>query len=223
MQTGSQNGATVPTYHSDSSNPIIYKTDKFELVEQDTRFISKDFLPENSGWDSVNRMRMVSYATLKSKATGNMFNVLSTHGVLTGDKAKLLHGDVAIALADEISAKYNCPSFIAGDWNMDEGSKYYQNLVVGTGYENSRYTAKYSTYRFTVGGFGRFPYGTTNKENPWKQEPSVIDHILVTEGTQVKNYRVIDTPYYNAESKAEYPNRDCHISDHSAVLVDLYI
>lgn len=224
VQTGSQNGATVPTYASDSSNPIIFKTDKFDLVEQDTRFISKDYLPEDSGWDSVNRMRMVSYATLRSKATGKVFNVLSTHGVLTGDKAKLLHGDVAIEVANEVSAKNgNCPTFIAGDWNMDEGSKYYQNLVSGTGYENSRYTAKYSTYRFTTCGFGHHPYGTTNKEQAWSEEASVIDHVLVTEGTQIKYYKVIDQAYYNVESATQYPTRDMRISDHSAVLVEAYI
>ena len=224
VQTGSENGATVPTYSSDSSNPFIYKTDKFDLVEYDTRFISKNHLPENSGWDSVNRMRMVNYATFKSKATGNVFNVLSTHGVLTGDKAKLLHGDVAMALANEVSAKNdNCPTFVAGDWNMDEGSKYYQNLVNGTGYENSRYTAKYTTYRFTTSGFGHHPYGTTNKEQAWSEEASVIDHILVNEGTQIKYYMVIDQAYYNLESATEYPTRDCRISDHSAVLIEAYI
>lgn len=213
----------VPTYHSDASNPIIYKTDKFDLVKTGGTFVSEDGTSAGAKWDSVNRNRTVNYAVLQSKATGNKFTVLSTHGILTGDIAKIQHGNIAKNLANQLTEEYGCPSFILGDLNMDEGSKYYQNMVSNTGYLDSKYLAKYSSYRLTGALFGKTPYGATDKVNPWNQEPTTIDYVLVPKGTQVKNYRVVDDAYYNAEFAAQYTDRDCRISDHSAVLVDLYI
>lgn len=218
-----QTGGTVPTYHSDSSNPFIYKTDKFDLVESGGTFVSETGEMGGAKWDSVNRDRTINYAVLRSKATGNTFAVLSTHGILTGDVAKIQHGNMAKNLANEVAAKFDCPAFIMGDMNMDEGSKYYQNMVSGTGYYDAKYLAKNSTYRMTAGSFGRFPYGVTDKQNPWNQEPCTIDYLFAPAGTQIKNYCVVDDAYYNVEFAAEYTTRDCHISDHSAVLVDLYL
>ena len=218
-----QTGGTVPTYHSDSSNPIIYKTDKFDLVATGGTFVSETGEMGGPKWDSVNRDRTINYAVLKSKATGNTFNVLSTHGILTGDQAKIEHGNMAVALANKITAQYGCPSFIMGDMNMNEGSKYYQNMVNGTGYVDSKYVAKNSSYRLTGAGFGRWPYGATDKAAPWNQEPSTIDYVFAPNGTQVENYKVIDQEYYNVEFSELYSDRGCHISDHSAVLVDWYM
>ncbi len=213
----------VPTYHSDSTNPIIYKTDKFDLVATGGTFVSEDGTSTGKKWDSVNRNRTINYAVLESKASSNQFTVLSTHGILTGDNAKIQHGNMAKNLANQLMEQYNCPSYILGDMNMDEGSKYYQNMVSNTGYADSKYIAKNSSYRLTGALFGKTPYGATDKVNPWNQEPTTIDYVFVPNGTQVKNYRVVDDAYYNAEFAAAYSDRDCHISDHSAVLVDLYI
>ena len=218
-----QTGGTVPTYSSDSSNPIIYKTEKFDLVETGGTFVSETGERGGAKWDSVNRDRTINYAVLRSKATGNTFAVLSTHGILTGDVAKIQHGNMAKNLADEVAAKFHCPAYIMGDMNMDEGSKYYQNMVAGTGYYDAKYMAKNSTYRMTDGLFGIYPYGVTDKQNPWNQEPCTIDYLFAPAGTQIKNYAVVDDAYYNADFAAQYPTRDCHISDHSAVLVDLYL
>lgn len=226
VQTG---GGTVPTYHSDSSNPFIYKTDKFDLLDHGTRFVSKDGTPNGDKWDSVNRARTVNYAVFQSKATGNVVNVVNTHGILTGTQAKLEQIRIAKELAAEVEANYEgCTGVFMGDMNYDEGGKYYQNVLSCGKYVDSKYVAKNSTYRLTCANFGRFPYGATSPTNPWDQEASTIDYIFLTAGTQVKNYKVIDQAYYNQAYYEEaikegWATTVLRISDHSAVLVDAYV
>lgn len=211
VQTG---GGTVPTYHSDSSNPIIYKTDKFDFVSTDTAFVSEDGTPNGKKWDSVNRARTIAYATLREKETGKIINVLSTHGILTGNQAKFEQMNLAKKIMKNLSETYGGKTILMGDMNYDEGGRYYQNVVSGTGYADAKYLAKNYTYRVTAAHFGKYPYGAVN--NPWDDQSSIIDFVFVEEGTQVETYKVIDQEYYNNGEVV-------HISDHSAVLVDLYI
>ena len=218
-----QTGGTVPTYSGDSSNPFIYKTDKFELLEQGTRFVTEDGTISGAKWDSVNRVRTVNYGVFQSKATGNKLNVLSTHGILTGTQAKLEQIKIVKNLAAEVEEKYACKTAIMGDMNYEEGSKYYQNVLADGRYVDSKYVAQTWSYRLTGGNFGRYPYGATSKTEPWNQEAGTIDYVFVTAGMQVKNYRVVDQAYYNVQFSEAYSDRACRISDHSAVLVDAYI
>lgn len=220
VQTG---GGTTPTYASDSSNPILYKTDKFELVETDTKFVSEDGTSTGKKWDSVNRNRMISYAVLKSKATDNQFAVLNTHGILTGNQAKMEQSHMAKSIASDLIAKYNCPAAIIGDMNYDEGSSYYMNTAASETFADSKYMAQHSTYRLTGANFGRYPYGETNFAAPWQADPSTIDFIFLTKDVNVKYYKVIDHEYYNTDFAAAYPDRKAVISDHSAVFVEMYI
>lgn len=218
-----QTGGTVPTYHSDSSNPFIYKTDKFDLLEFGTRFVTEDGTISGSKWDSINRVRTVNYGVFQSKVTGNKLNVLATHGILTGTQSKLEQIKITKNLALEKQAEFDCKSVVMGDMNYEEGSKYYQSMLAGGSFEDSKYVAQNSTYRMTAASFGRYAYGATSKTEPWNQEAGIIDFAFVSAGMQVKNYRVIDQAYYNPTFSEAYSDRACHISDHSAVLIDAYI
>jgi endonuclease/exonuclease/phosphatase family metal-dependent hydrolase len=223
IQVNVQTGGTVPTYHSDSSNPIIYKTDKFNCLEYGTRWATEDGTFNGSKWDCVNRIRMVNYAVLESTATGNKLNVLATHGYLTGDQSKMGQARLTRTIAEEMEEKYDCTSAIMGDMNYDEGSKQYQLVVSDGKYQDSKYIAKNWTYRMTCASFGKCEYGATSATEPWNQNAGVIDFVFVTAGTQVENYKVLNQTYYNENFSAENPKYDCHISDHLAVLVDMYI
>ncbi|MBQ3506704.1 MAG: lamin tail domain-containing protein [Clostridia bacterium] len=223
IQVNVQTGGTVPTYHSDSSNPIIYKTDKFDCLEYGTRWATEDGTFSGSKWDSVNRIRMINFAVFESKATGNKLNVLATHGYLTGDQSKTEQAKLAKGIAAEMEEKYDCSSAIMGDMNYEEGSKQYQLMVTDGLYQDSKYVAKNWTYRMTCASFGTCEYGATSATAPWDQYAGVIDFVFVSAGTQVENYKVLNQTYYNENFSAEKPNLDCHISDHLAVLVDMYI
>jgi endonuclease/exonuclease/phosphatase family metal-dependent hydrolase len=151
---------------------------------------------------------------LREKETGKIVNVLSTHGILTGNQAKFEQMNLAKKIMKNLSETYGGKTILMGDMNYDEGGRYYQNVVSGTGYADAKYLAKNYTYRVTAAHFGKYPYGAVN--NPWDDQSSIIDFVFVEEGTQVETYKVIDQEYYNNGEVV-------HISDHSAVLVDLYI
>lgn len=241
----SQYGGKVPVDGGDTSNPIIYKTAKFECVEKGGVFATVDgtanatyettdsegnTINANNKWDCINRVRTINYAVLKVVGTEKTINVLSTHGYLTGNESKIGQMEVAKKLGDELQEKYaNSVSTIMGDMNYDEGGKYYQNVVSG-GYLDSKYLAKNSTYRMTFSYFGQFSYGVTDYQNPWNQECGVIDFVFLKGSTQVENYKVIDQEYYNQDFNTAYPpngttrpNPTCHLSDHAGVLVDFYL
>lgn len=222
VQTG---GGTVPTYASDSSNPFIYKTDKFTVEDVQTHWVTENGEFQSSGlkWDSANRIRMINQAVFTSNATGKKFAVLNTHGILTGEEAKMQQSHMAKAIAEDIIAQYNCPTAIIGDMNYDEGSKYYMNTAASETFADSKYMAQNSTYRITGAVFGRGPYGETDYSAPWQFDPSTIDFIFLTKDVNVKYYKVIDQDYYNEDFVAAYPDRDCVVSDHSAVFVEMYI
>ena len=223
IQVNVQTGGTVPTYHSDSSNPIIYKTDKFDCLEYGTRWATEDGTIDGGKWDCVNRVRMINYAVLESKTTGNKINAMATHGYLTGDQSKTEQAKLAKSIATEMEEKYGCTSAIMGDMNYEEGSKQYQLMVTDGLYQDSKYVAKNWTYRMTCASFGKCEYGATSATAPWDQYAGVIDFVFVSAGTQVENYKVLNQTYYNEDFSKEKPNLDCHISDHLAVLVDTYI
>ena len=218
-----QTGGTVPTYNSDSSNPFIYKTDKFDVLEFGTRFATEDGTISGSKWDCINRVRTVNYCVFQSKATGNKLNVLATHGFLTGTQSKLEQIKIAKNLAIEKQAEFGCNSVIMGDMNYEEGSKYYQSMLAGGAFEDSKYVAQNSTYRMTCASFGSYSYGATSKTATWDQDAGIIDFAFVSACMQVKNYKVIDQAYYNPLFSEVYSDRACHISDHAAVLIDAYI
>ncbi len=223
VEVNVQTGGTYPTYSGDSSNPFIYKLDKYDVLEYGTRFVTEDGTVSGGKWDCINRVRTVNYAVFQSKETGNKINVLATHGYLTGTQSKMEQVKLTKALALEMEAKHNCASAVMGDMNYDEGSNYYQKMLEGGSFVDTKYVAQTWSYRMTCALFGQFSYGATSYTNPWDENGCVIDIIYVSAGTQVKNYRVIDQAYYNAESAEKYPSRDTHISDHAAVLADLYI
>ena len=235
----SERGGETPVDGGDSSNPIVYKTAKFDLLEKGGVYATVDgtnnttytveengeIVEKNNKWDCINRFRTINYAVLQLKGSEKILNVMSTHGYLTGNESRMGQTEVAKKLGDQLQAKYeNSVSAFMGDMNYEEGSKYYQNMVSG-GYLDSKYLAKNTTYRVTAGYFGQYSYGVTDYSNPWDQEAEIIDFVFLKGTTQVENYKVIDQKYDNADFDTAYPkpSMTCHLSDHAGVLVDFYL
>lgn len=106
---------------------VFYKKGRFELLENNTFWLSEQ--PEavgKKGWDAACE-RVVTWAKLRDKLSGQVFYFFNTHfdhmgQVARHESALLLKGRVA-----EISGKY--PVIVTGDFNAEPGSEVVQLLT----------------------------------------------------------------------------------------------
>lgn len=106
---------------------VFYKKGRFELLENNTFWLSEQ--PEavgKKGWDAACE-RVVTWAKLRDKLSGQVFYFFNTHfdhmgQVARHESALLLKGRVA-----EISGKY--PVIVTGDFNAEPDSEVVQLLT----------------------------------------------------------------------------------------------
>lgn len=102
-------------------SPIFYKTDKYDLLESDTFWLSET--PDEVSGPAWNAgyTRICTYAVLQNKETGEIYIHFNTHQDHMSDLAKENGAKLMISRIDEISAKYNnAPVVFTGDFNMSQ-------------------------------------------------------------------------------------------------------
>ena len=117
-------------YRSDGedkeSTPILWKKDKFELIEKGCFWLSPTPKVPSRGWDSsafCNRTCL--YVMLKDKKTGEKFTFMNTHFGF-GDTDQVNSAKLIYEYSKKIS---DYPTFITGDFNMTPDSKGYQTMT----------------------------------------------------------------------------------------------
>ncbi len=187
----------------DLMNPIYYRTDRYDLLESGYVFLTQDGTFDTEQWDSINRpKRTLTWAVLRDKISGKVLTHLNTHLVLSGKRGRVEQVKAICAKGDELQKKYGGGIVITGDHNMTEGSEPYQ------AYSNSGVVAdtKYlTTDHNSIGSFTDFDTAYN------KRYGAPIDFCFASDELAVHKYRIFGGRY-----------SDGIISDHSAVLVELY-
>lgn len=105
-------------------NPIFYKKDRFEVLEQDTFWFGH--ARGKIGYDSWG-MRLCNYAKFRDKTNGMEFYLFNSHFDHRGQEAKEYSSvvllDKVMTLADGL------PVILTGDFNMDEKTPGYAKLI----------------------------------------------------------------------------------------------
>ena len=99
----------------DKAQAVLYRRDRFELIEGRNFWLSETPEIMSYGWDEEQYCRGGLYVILKEKSTGKKIFVMNSHFPL-GKEAKFKAAEVVIA----IEKKYNqegLPSFFLGDLN----------------------------------------------------------------------------------------------------------
>ena len=99
----------------DKAQAVLYKKDRFELVEGKFFWLSETPEVMSCGWDEQNYCRGGLYVILKDKKSGKKIFVMNSHFPLSKE-ARCKAADVVI----DIEKKYNTeglPSFFLGDLN----------------------------------------------------------------------------------------------------------
>ena len=107
--------------------PILYRKDKYELVEAGVFWLSEHPKIPSLGWDAPLRPRVAGYAVLKDRATGFTYVHFNTHFDNRGKTARV---NSARMIADQIN-EMGLPAVFTGDLNCEPGSLPTQYLETG--------------------------------------------------------------------------------------------
>ena len=181
-------GVTSETANENFS-PILYRTDRYELVD----------------WDMYNysvgnnaRCRRVTWAVFEDRETGERFALANTHW--DGNNAQGLRQSAEIAATiNGIAAQYQCPVFSTGDYNSNENTDTYKQLMEMTGMVNTKYVAEDQINNI----------GSWHELN--QDTPSALscDHIFATDDCRVLAFQTLMFYY------------QIHASDHAWLYADI--
>lgn len=112
---------------SKEATPLLWKKDKFELLDEGYFWLSDTPEVSSKGWGSK-YFRICNWVKLKVKATGKEFLFFNTH--LTGETTCAINsGNLIIERAKELGGFTDYAVFLTGDFNFAPWSAPYGNLV----------------------------------------------------------------------------------------------
>jgi len=182
--------------HSEA-NYVLFKKDKFELLDSDTIWMT-DTPHELSVWvdpetGDFGFPRIMTYALLKRKSDGAVFVFANTH--LETDQPAQNHQAYWLTqfLTERFSEKY--PIILTGDFNCTEGSPAY-NIITDYGFE---VTNTYGENKRTFTGY--------NDEGG-----NIIDFCFINEYVSAVSYKVMPEKI-NGQ----------FVSDHNAIVAEVLV
>lgn len=167
---------------------ILYNTDKVELLEWNTYWLSESPETPTYGWDAACK-RTCTYAKFKALKSKKEFVVLNTHLDHIGKEAKR-HGAALVACLSEELAPKAIPVFLTGDMNMLPDNESLDSLREVLC--DAREVAPKSDHRTTFNG--------------WGNDHRILDYIFLR-NAEALEFRVLRDADYGAP----------YISDHYPV------
>ena len=176
------------------SAPILWKKDKFELINKGYFWLSDTPEIMSRGWDELPHNRICEYVILSCKETGEKFTYLNTHYGF-GDDCHIKSSRLIAEYANKLS---DLPTFVTGDFNMTPSMAGYAEI----------------TKHFTdVNAVTEKSTATTyHGYEPEKHADSHIDYCFINDKVQPLSWELIDKTF-----DGKYP------SDHYGLFVRLDI
>jgi endonuclease/exonuclease/phosphatase family metal-dependent hydrolase len=174
---------------------IFYRTSRFELIKQNTFWLSET--PETPGsksWDAA-ITRIATWAMLRDKKTNREFVLVNTHFDHIGKEARKKSAELLKVKMKEIAD--DLPVIVTGDFNFTRDEDPYKTIMNPATLELIDSAPKNSGGTFCNFGVN-------------SQECRAIDYIFYTNDWTIQAYRIL----YDNDGK-NYP------SDHVPVLVTL--
>lgn len=176
-------------------NTILYRMDRFELVETGTFWLSET--PEYaSTLPRASHMRTCTWATLKDKQTGETILVANTHLDHTSSSFRLAQMNILLEYLSEKFSQYPC--YLTGDMNTGSHSDTY--AAITETFQDSHKTAwaDLSTETGTFHGYSGHGY-------------SEIDFVFHDDSSTPVSYEIISKDY------------DGVVSDHFGVMSEFVL
>lgn len=163
-----------------SYRSVAYKTDRFELLDENTFGINETGEPGVPGWDALYE-RACTWIKVKEKHTGVTFCVFNIH---LDHKGKIAQKEGAVFVNKEAKKiAENLPYVIMGDMNVTAESEAYKTFS-----SNCTDARKISE---------RTPKGPLHTFHSWGKVARQIDFIFVSNKIKVQSFQTIDESYAN--------------------------
>lgn len=173
---------------------IIYRKDKYVVIENGDFWFSETPNIPGKGWDATCCNRICSWAKFKVIKTGKEFYVFNSHYDHQGQVARKNSSLLLLEKIKEIAGDF--PVFATGDFNATPDSEPIQTLSKSGFLLDSYMITKEPPYG-TVGTFNSFQLNTPMKNR--------IDYIWVTSGIEVKKYGVLNDVHYGHFPSDHFP------------------
>lgn len=185
--------------NSGESCGILFKTDKFTLVDSGTFWLSETPDTPSKGWDA-DYIRICTWVILKNKETGEEFVHVNTHleNIDDGTGKEALEKGTQMVVEKALS--FDMPVIMTGDYNFEKDTSYHE-AVVFAGFWDAQDVAENTMEGYT--------YHSMDGTEP----PEHIDYVFVSEHfTKVLTYKLVEDTF-----DGKYP------SDHYPIYVDLQL
>ncbi len=178
-------------------NPILFRADRFELLDYGSFWLNEDQTPEKKGWDAE-YVRSANWVKLRFRKSGQIIFLFNTHFDNIGDKARQESSGLIVEKIKEIAGS-DAVVFLTGDFNAKSGDKALK--PISTYLQEGAKTVKKADKTLSFNNFGR---------KGGKQES--IDHIF-HRNAEAKTFNVVDEPKFGVK----------YISDHYPVISEFVI
>lgn len=202
---GCDNGADAGGH-----NAIFYDTDKFELMDEGTFWLSETPDTVSFGWDAAYR-RVCTWGKFRHKDADFTFMFFNLHTDHIGTTARVESAKLILKKIRELNGQF--PVILSGDFNDDQESECY-GLVNASGLVKDAFDAAGLRY-ITSSTFNNFnPGGSYLTESGDFQR---INHIFLSSDFDVKKYGVLGDTYLTVDDPGSFTVRVP--SDHYPVMV----
>lgn len=181
--------------------PIIYKSEKFEILESNTFWLSQ--YPDSAGfigWDGA-CTRIATWAKMKDKKNGKTFLAVNTHFDHIGTEARRNAALLIIEKIKQIAGEY--PAILSGDLNVPETWEAYQTITNNEFVlkDTHKTAAEKSGPDYTFHNFGKIDQDSCEK----------IDYIFTTPQIKVLRSDIVQ----------ETRNENVYLSDHNPIIIQI--
>lgn len=171
------------------STAIMYRNDKYKLVESGTFWLSEFPFVVSKGWDAQHP-RICTWVVLENLETGEQYAHLNTHLDNKGELAR----EKGLQMVLEKAEGFDMPVVVMGDFNFSKNSDVYNTVIAGGSFRDTGVIANAADKGATYHGYNG---GTAG-------EP--IDFILVNEKvSEVLTYKVMREKYNDRYPSDHYP------------------
>lgn len=177
---------------------IFYDKKQFELLKEDTFWLSPTPEKPSKGWDAA-LPRICTYGLFKTIKEGKKFYVFNTHFDHVGEKARTQSASLILDKIKELNSE-NLPVIVMGDFNLESSSDGIQLMASALGDSH-----------FVAGKNAFGPEGTFNGFNFTQPVTRRIDYIFISQN----NLIVHKSGILSDSQSCRYP------SDHFPVYVEL--
>lgn len=164
-------------------NPVFYNINRFDLVRDNTFWLSETpDRPGSKGW-GASLPRIVTWVELTDKKNHEPLYYFNTHFAHDSDSARVMSAGILLKEVKRIAGKNRF--VITGDFNMSPESKAY-SIITESSSSRSILKDSYMVSRTK-------PEGPAYTTNSFRDEPGKnrIDYIFVKKGIKVLNHSTI--------------------------------